>query len=94
MPCLGHRIKSEFCSDVISLVVPNREGKVQEVRTRMHLSNMPKPIRISGEISITERLSDSFVLYETSRCQWVQSRLVNISYDWIRLLESGLLVFI
>ena len=37
-----------------------------------------------------ERFSDLFASYETS--QWVQSRLVKISYlyDWICLLESGL----
>ena len=59
-------------------------------RFKYPLAEFAKLIRISGEISIVERCSNLFVSYETS--QWVQSRLVKISYlyDWIRLLKSGL----
>ena len=54
------------------------------------LTEFAKYIRISGKISIVERISNLFASYETS--QWVQSRLVKILYlyDWICLLESGL----
>ena len=54
------------------------------------LTKFAKYIRISGKISIVERISNLFASYETS--QWVQSRLVKILYlyDWICLLESGL----
>ena len=71
-------------SDILSLAVPNLEGKVQGPVDRK------KYIRISGKISIVERISNLFASYETS--QWVQSRLVKILYlyDWICLLESGL----
>ena len=59
-------------------------------RFKYQLTEFAKYIRISGEISIVERFSNLFVSYETS--QWVQSRLVKISYlyDWICLLKSGL----
>ena len=75
-------------SGILSLTVPNLEGKVQVSIDRVCKINS----HMRG-ISIVERFSNLFVSYETS--QWVQSRLVKISYmyDWICLLKSGLFDF-
>ena len=86
IPCSDHRVESEFCSGIASLAVPNLEGKVQGRIGRVCIIYS----HISENLHYEEvhAFSDLFASYETS--QWVQSRLVKISYDWICLLESGL----
>ena len=86
IPCCDQSVESEFCSGIASLAVPNLEGKVQGRIGRVCIINS----HISENLHYEEvhAFSDLFASYETS--QWVQSRLVKISYDWICLLESGL----
>ena len=87
IPCSDHRQESEFCSGIASLAVPNLEGMVQGRIGRVCKinSHIRENLHLYGEV---HAFSDLFASYETS--QWVQSRLVKISYNWICLLESGL----
>ena len=88
IPCSDHRVESEFCSGIASLAVPNLEGKVQRRIGRVLVCKINSHIRENLHYGEVHAFSDLFASYETS--QWVQSRLVKISYDWICLLESGL----
>ena len=88
IPCSDHRVESEFCSGIASLAVPNLEGKVQRRIGRVLVCKINSHIRENLHYGEVPAFSDLFASYETS--QWVQSRLVKISYDWICLLESGL----
>ena len=88
IPCSDHRVESEFCSGIASLAVPNLEGKVQGRIGRVLVCKINSHIRENLHYGEVHAFSDLFASYETS--QWVQSRLVKISYDRICLLESGL----
>ena len=76
-PRSDHRAESEFCSGIASLAVPNLEGKVQGPIGRV--CNINSHIRENLHYGEVHAFSDLFASYEAS--QWVQSRLVKISYD-------------